>query len=149
MTGKFTDLCTRCYRLQTRLHAEYDQLKQLSGNELPGSNPYTPGKLHPSNNKTRKLKATKARFDNIYKKYEAVAGDILAILDYFKIPRLAIVTGEIPGELAYEVLVNEKDEVFIKKVRDLQQDPGTPSPFQSPPFNPNVGQRPADVTDLQ
>jgi len=124
MTGEFSNLCARFYRLKTQVFAQDNYLKQLLANEPPGSNLHNTGKPDNSIGKTRKYQAAKAKFDDIYKKYEKVADDILVIMTHFNIPRMAIITGEIPGELTYEVWANQKNEVYIVKSKDLQPEPG-------------------------
>ena len=44
---------------------------------------------------------------------------ILAIMQHFEIPPGTVLTGEIPGEMAYEVWADERDSIHISKTEDL------------------------------
>jgi hypothetical protein len=44
---------------------------------------------------------------------------ILAIMQHFEIPPGTVLTGEIPGEMAYEVWADEHDNIHIIKTEDL------------------------------
>ena len=44
---------------------------------------------------------------------------ILAIMQHFEIPPGTVLTGEIPGEMAYEVWADERDRIHITKTEDL------------------------------
>ena len=44
---------------------------------------------------------------------------ILAIMQHFEIPTGTVLTGEIPGEMAYEVWADEQERIHISKTGDL------------------------------
>ena len=44
---------------------------------------------------------------------------IMAIMRHFEIPPGTVLTGEIPGEIVYEVWADEQDRVHIRKTEDL------------------------------
>jgi len=44
---------------------------------------------------------------------------ILTIMQHFEIPPGTVLTGEIPGEMAYEVWADEQDRIHISKTEDL------------------------------
>jgi hypothetical protein len=44
---------------------------------------------------------------------------ILTIMQHFEIPTGTVLTGEIPGEMAYEVWADEQDRIHISKTEDL------------------------------
>jgi len=49
------------------------------------------------------------------------------MLRHFEIPPGTVLTGEIPGEIAYEVWADEQDRIHIRKTDDLAAEEDNPN----------------------
>jgi len=127
MTNEFTAWCSQYYHLTKLLYEQDDRFKNLLDNALPYTGQKNLSDLDAIIACNRKVQAAKAKVDKTFKEYTATGRTILAIMRYFEIPPRTVLTGKIPGELAYEIWANEKDEVFIIKTRDLPQEPENPN----------------------
>lgn len=127
MTGEFTAYCSQYYHL-TQLFAV---LNQRFKNLLDDAPHYTSqsnlSDLDAIISYNRKVQAAKAKADKTFKELTETGRTILKIMRYFEIPPRTVLTGEIPGELEYEIWANEKDEVFIGKIRDLPKEAVEPN----------------------
>jgi len=126
MTGEFTDWCSHYYQLTTLLAVHDEHLKNLLDNAPPYSGQSSLSDLDAIISHNREVHAAKAKVDKTVKELIATGQTILKIMQYFEIPPRTMLTGEIPGELEYEIWANENDQVFIGKIRDLQ--PPVPNP---------------------
>ncbi|MCO5950740.1 hypothetical protein [Mucilaginibacter flavidus] len=127
MTSEFTDHCTQYYHLTKLLSAQDERFKNLLDNAPAYTGQRNLSELDPIIGHNRKVHAAKARVDKTFKTWQETAHSILKMMQYFDIPPRAILTGQIPGELEYELWANEKDEVYIIKARDLPQEAVNPN----------------------
>ena len=67
----------------------------------------------------RTVQAEKAKMDKLSKDVKEAGQTILAMMRHFEIPPGTVLTGEMPGEMAYEVWADEQDNVHIRKTEDL------------------------------
>jgi hypothetical protein len=122
MTGEFTAWCNQYYHL-TELFSERDErFKNLLDNAPPYTNQSNLSDLDAIISYNRKVQAAKAKADKTFKDLTETGHTILMIMRYFEIPPRTVLTGEIPGELEYEIWANENDDIFIGKIRDLPQE---------------------------
>ena len=127
MTTEFTTWCSHYYQL-TNLFAKHNERFQ---NLLDNAPSYT-GQNNLSDldaiiSYNRKVQAAKAKADKTFKDLTETSRTILAMMRYFEIPPRTVLTGQIPNELEYEVWANDKDQVFIGKIRDLPQEAANPN----------------------
>ena len=52
---------------------------------------------------------------------------ILMIMRHFEIPHGTLLTGQIPGQLEYEVWANDNDTIYINKIKNLQPEADIPN----------------------
>ena len=127
MTGELAAYSICYYRL-SKLFSEQNERFQ---NLLQAAPPYT-GQSSISDldviiTSNRKVQAAKAKADKTFKDLTETGHTILKMMQYFEIPPRTVLTGEIPGELEYEIWANENDDVFIGKIRDLPQEAVNPN----------------------
>jgi len=75
----------------------------------------------------RRVQAAKTKADKTFKDLTETGKTILKMMRYFEIPPRKVLRGEIPGELEYEIWANDKDALFINKIKDLPQEPVDPN----------------------
>jgi len=122
MTHEFTTTCTQYYHLTKQLSEQDERFKTLLDNAPPYTGQRSLSDLDAIITHNRKVQAAKAKVDKTFKAWKEAARTILKMMEYFEIPPRKVLTGIIPGELEYEVWANEKDQVFIGKIRDLPQE---------------------------
>jgi len=122
MTGEITAWCNQYYHLTKLFSQRNEQFKNLLHNAPPYTSQRSLSDLDAIISYNRKVQAAKAKADKTFKDLTDTGRTILKMMQYFEIPPRTILTGIIPGELEYEVWANEKDEVFIGKIRDLPQE---------------------------
>jgi hypothetical protein len=127
MTDEFTAWCSQYYHLTKLLAARNERFKNLLDDAPPYTNQRNLSDLDTIISYNRKVQAAKAKTDKTFKELTETGRTILAIMQYFEIPPRTILTGQIPGELEYEVWANDKDQVFIGKIRDLPQEADNPN----------------------
>jgi hypothetical protein len=127
MTGEFTFYCNQYYQLTKLFAARDERFKNLLDNALPYSNQSNLSDLDAIISYNRKIQAAKAKADKTFKDLTETGRTILMIMQYFEIPPRTVLTGEIPGELEYEIWANENDQIFIGKIRDLPQEADNPN----------------------
>ena len=127
MTGEFTAHCNQYYHLTKLFSARDERFKNLLNNAPPYTRQRNLNDLDAIISYNRKVQAAKAKADKTFKELTAAGRTILAIMQYFEIPPRTMLTGEIPGELEYELWYNEKDALFINKIKNLQTAPDNPN----------------------
>lgn len=70
----------------------------------------------------------------MYKSLTDTRATTIKIMKYFQIPPRKVFIGQIAGELEYEVWANDKDDLFIGKIRDLPKEPEDPKFFTLKPW---------------
>jgi len=127
MTTEFTTWCSHYYQLTNLVAARNERFKNLLDNAPSYTGQNNLSDLDAIISYNRKVQAAKAKADKTFKDLTETGRTILAIMRYFDIPPRTILTGQIPGELEYEVWANEKDQVFIGKIRDLPKEADDPN----------------------
>lgn len=67
----------------------------------------------------RAVQAEKAKMDQLGEDVKEAGYTILMMMRHFEIPPCTVLTGEIPGEMAYEVWADAQDRIQIRKTEDL------------------------------
>jgi hypothetical protein len=127
MTTEFTTWCSQYYHLTKLFAARDERFKNLLDNAPLYTNQRNLSDLDAIISYNRKVQAAKAKADKTFKELTETGRTILMIMQYFEIPARTVLTGEIPGEMEYEVWANDKDQVFIGKIRDLPKEPEDPN----------------------
>ena len=127
MTSEFTAWCSQYYHLTKLFSKHHERFKNLVDNAPPHTNQSNLSDLDAIISYNRTVQVAKAKADKAFKDLTETGRTILKIMQYFKIPPRAVLTGEISGELEYEIWANEKDDVFIGKIRNLPQEADDPN----------------------
>ena len=127
MTGEFSNWCSHYYHLTQLLEKRNERFAGLLADALPYTNQRHLSDLDAIIACNRKVQAAKAKADQTFEDLKKAGKTILAILEHFEIPPRTVLTGEIPGEMEYEVWANDKGQVFIGKIRDLPKEPEDPN----------------------
>jgi len=127
MTGEITAWCSQYYQLTKLFSERNEHFKNLLDNAPPYTRQRSLSDLDVIISYNRKVQAAKAKADKTFKDLTETGRTILKMMQYFEIPPRTVLTGEIPGELEYEVWANENDDVFIGKIRDLPQEAVDPN----------------------
>lgn len=139
MTGEFTTTCTQYYHLTKLFSERNEHFQNLLDNAPPYTRQSNLSDLDAIITYNRKVQAAKA--DKTFKDLTETGRTILKMMQYFEIPPRRVLTGQIPGELEYEIWANEKDEIFIGKIRDLPQEPLDPNIILIKCWNSNKGDK--------
>ena len=75
----------------------------------------------------RAVQAEKAKMDQLGEDVKEAGNTILMMMRHFEIPPGTVLTGEIPGEMAYEVWADEQDRIQIRKTVDLAAEQDNPN----------------------
>ncbi|SHM99555.1 hypothetical protein [Mucilaginibacter sp. OK098] len=127
MTDEFTAWCNQYYQLTKLFSERCERFKNLLDNAPPYSRQNSLNDIDDMISYDRKVQAAKAKGDKTFKELTETRRTILKIMRHFEIPPRTILIGQIPGELEYEIWANEKDDLFIGKIRDLPQEPENPN----------------------
>jgi hypothetical protein len=122
MTTEFSAYCSQYYHLTKLLSERDERFKNLLDNAPPYTSQSNLSDLDAIISYNRKVQAVKAKADKTFKELTETGRTILMIMQYFEIPPRTVLTGEIPGELEYEIWANENGDAFIGKIRDLPQE---------------------------
>jgi hypothetical protein len=127
MNAEFTTWCTQYYHLTKLFEARNERFKNLLADALPYTKQRNLNDLDAIISYNRNVQDAKAKADKTFKELTETGRTILMIMRYFEIPPRTVLTGEIPGEMEYEVWANDKDALFIGKIRDLPKEPEDPN----------------------
>lgn len=141
MTDEFTAHCSQYYHLTKLFSARHERFKNLLDNAPPYTNQNNLSDLDAIISYNRKVQAAKTKADKTFKDLTETARTILKMMQYFEIPPRTVLIGQIPGELEYEIWANEKDQVFIGKIRDLPQEVDDPNVVVIKCWNGNKGEK--------
>jgi hypothetical protein len=140
MTYEFTAHCSQYYHLTKLFSARHERFKNLLDNAPPYTNQNNLSDLDAIISYNRKVQAAKAKADKTFKELTETGRTILKMMQYFEIPPRTVLIGQIPGELEYEIWANEKDDIFIGKIRDLPQEALDPNVVVIKCWNGNNGE---------
>ena len=127
MTNEFTAYCSLYYELTMLYAAQHEQLKSLEDNAPLYQGQTRSSEIDAIMSYYRGAQAEKAKMDKTFADMQKTKQTILEIMRHFEIPPRKALTGEIPGELEYEVWAYGDDKLFIEKIRDLEPEPVDPN----------------------
>jgi hypothetical protein len=127
MTGEFTSQCNHYYQLSVLHAAHQETFKTLLDNA-----PLYHGQTRLNNldaiiTYNRQVQAAKAKMDKTLEDMAAAKQTILLMMRYFEIPPLTVLTGEIPGQVEYQLWTDENDAIHIRKTMDLKPEEVNPN----------------------
>jgi hypothetical protein len=115
----FNALCASYYRLSQLVAKRQERLQLLLDNAPEYTGETSIDEIDAMINYYQKTQAYKAKYDETYKSFTETGEDIRKVMQHFSIPPETVLTGQIPGELEYEVVAGEDDMVYIYKTKDL------------------------------
>jgi hypothetical protein len=127
MTGEFTTHCNHYYELTKLLSRCEEHFKNLLDNAPLYCGQTSLSEVDAIISYYRKVQAAKAKIEKTADDIAEAARPILMIMRYFEIPPGTVLTGEIPGELKYEIWADEHDALYISKPKNLQPAPDNPN----------------------
>jgi len=123
MTGEFTTQCNHYYELTQQLAAREEHFKNLLDNVPLYCGQTSLSEIDDIISYYRDVQDAKAKVDETCDEMRATEADILMFMRHFDLPPGTVLTGEIPGELAYEIWANENDTIYISKTKNLAPEP--------------------------
>jgi len=127
MTNEFTAWCNHYYQLSMLLSEVREYLESLFKNAPLYCGQTRLSEIDAIIGCCREAQAVKAKADKLEKDLEDAGRTILAIMQHFEIPPGTILSGEIPGEMAYEVWADEWEGIHISKTEDLAPEEDDPN----------------------
>ena len=119
MTGELTAYCNHYYQLSKLLSKREERLSNLIDNAPFYCGQSSLSEVDAIISYYRNAQAVKAKVDKTLADMKETAGTILVIMRHFGIPPGTVLTGEIPGELEYELWADEDEAVHIGKTKDI------------------------------
>jgi hypothetical protein len=123
MTGEFTAYCNHYYDLTQQLTAREGRFKNLLDNVPLYCGQTSLSEVDDIISYYRQVQAAKAKVDETCDEMRETERAILMFMQHFEMPTGTVLTGEIPGELQYEIWANENDTLYINKTKDLAPTP--------------------------
>ena len=137
MYGEFTAYCNHYYLLTEVLAKREHRLENFLINAPLYCGQTNLTEIDAIISYYREAQAMKAKVDKTWDDIRATERIILMIMRHFDIPPRTILTGEIPGELQYELWANEHDTLYISKIKNLQPETDNPNVFFIKLWNAN------------
>jgi len=123
MTGEFTSHCNHYYELTEQLTAREEHFKNLLDNTPLYCGQTSLSEVDEIISYYRQVQAAKAKVDETCDEMRETERAILIYMRHFEMPPGTALTGEIPGELEYEIWANENDTIYINKTKNLTPEP--------------------------
>jgi len=127
MTNEFTAACNYYYQLKLLLSDVEEYFQNLLDNAPLYCGQTRLSEVDAIIGYYRAVQAEKAKMDKMAENVKEAGRTILAIMQHFEIPPGTVLTGEIPGEMAYEVWADDQDRVHIRKTGDLAVEEENPN----------------------
>jgi hypothetical protein len=127
MTNEFTAWCNYYYQLTMLLSEVREHLESLLENAPLYCGQTRLSEIDAIIGYYRAAQAEKAKADKLDEDVKEAGRTILAIMQHFEIPPGTVLTGEIPGEMAYEVWADEQQRIHISKTEDLAPEEDNPN----------------------
>ena len=123
MNSEFTAWCNDYYKLRQQLIAEDLHYEYLLHNAPPYTGQSNLQQLDAILKHNREVKAANAKLDKTFKETIAAQDTVVAIMKFFEMPPNTRLTGQIPGELEYEIWADQHGALYTRKIKDLQPEP--------------------------
>lgn len=120
-------LCSHYYKLKIKLHKQDDRFKLLFDNVLKFDGNVTVTELDAILVSTGKVCAAHDKTQVTFEKVKETEQKILHLLKWLGVRPRWFLTGQIPGELEYELFYDMNDNVHVVKTRDLEPEPVNPN----------------------
>lgn len=127
MTNEFTAWCNYYYQLSLLFSDVEEYFQNLLYNAPPYYGPTRASEIDALIGYCREVQAEKAKMDKMAEDVQEAGRTILAMMQHFEIPPGTVLTGEIPGEMAYEVWADAQDRIQIRKTDDLAPEEDNPN----------------------
>ncbi len=127
MTSEFTAHCNHYYNLTQLLFKRHDRFENLLNNAPLYSGQTRLSEVDAIINYYREVQAYKAKMEKTMDDMKKTERIILMIMRHFEIPPGTVLTGQIPGEVEYELWANKNDMVYVHKTKDLQAEEKNPN----------------------
>jgi hypothetical protein len=119
MNGEFNGICNYYYRLTKLLEAREEHFQNLLANAQPYRGETKLSELDALIAYNREVHQAKAESEKTAADMREAEGRIMGMMQYFGIPPLTKLKGEITEELAFEIWADDNDTIFISKTKDL------------------------------
>jgi hypothetical protein len=123
MNGILTALCGHYYKLKMKLYQHDDRFKAVFDSVLKFDSHTRISELDTILDSCRRAVDASDKMQIAFEKVKETEHRILHLLKCLGVRPRWFMTGEIAGELEYEVWYDDKDNVYIAKVRDLEPEP--------------------------
>ena len=127
MTGEFTAYGNLYYKLKQALLKRERLLQTLLDNAPDYKGLTKLSDMDAVISYSCKAQAAKKKMDDTALQLKEAGRNITLIMKHFEIPPFTRLTGQIPGELEYELFADEEENVYIKKTKDLAVEPDNPT----------------------
>jgi len=119
MTNEFTAWCNYYYQLTLLLSDVEEHFQTLLNNAPLYCGQTRLNEVDAIIGYYRAVQAEKAKMDQLGENVKEAGYTILMMMRHFEIPPGTVLTGEIPGEMAYEVWADAQGGIQIRKTKDL------------------------------
>lgn len=140
MPNEFTTYCNHYYELTQVLSRREDHHQNLLDNAPLYCGETRLSEVDAIISYYRKAQAAKAKVDKTMADMEEAARTILMIMRHFEIPPDTVLTGEIPGELTYQLWADENDRIRISHPKKLEPAPDDPNIIRIKLWQPHNGE---------
>ena len=127
MTNEFTAACNYYYQLSMLFSVVEARFKSLLDNAPLYCGQTRLSEVDAIIDYYRTVQAEKAKMDKMAEQVKEAGRTILTIMQHFEIPPYTVLTGEVPGEMVYEVWADAQDRVHIRKTEDLAAEADNPN----------------------
>ena len=127
MPSEFIAHCNRYYEFTKLLAKREERFKNLLDNAPLYCGQTSLNEVDTIISYYRMVQAAKAKIEKSLDDMKETGRVILMIMRHFEIPPGTLLTGEIPGELEYEIWADENDALYINKTKNLQPEPDNPN----------------------
>lgn len=123
MNGEFNGICSYYYRLTQLLEAREANFQNLLANAQPYKGETQLSELDALIEYNRSVLQAKADSEKTAADMHEAESIILVIMQYFEIPPLTKLKGEIAEEIEFEIWADDNDTINIIKTKDLARLP--------------------------
>jgi hypothetical protein len=138
--GEFTAYCNRYHKLTRLLAAREERLTTQLDNAPLYSGQTNLSEVDAIIAYYRQTQADKEKVDKTAYDLKETGRFILMIMQHFEIPPGTVLTGEIPGQLGYEISADEHNALHITKTKNLDPLADNPNVIEIKLWEEGVGE---------
>lgn len=127
MNGLLSGLCAHYYKLKLKMNKQDDRFKLLFDNMLKFDGNVTVDELDAIWESTRQVCIASDDTMITFEKIKETEQRILQMLKSMGVRPRWFITGQIPGELEYELFYDMNGNVHVIKTKDLEPEPENPN----------------------